>query len=129
MDIEKLTILRNTIVAHPGTFNMESWGSVNGNRLSWPTPQQLLEDDPDVTACIGGWAAALFCTETNKPVEAIHHEVGPILGLTADQAFNLFYPGPTRVAGCPYSATADQAVRVLDHLIETNEVSWEVAFA
>lgn len=78
-------------------------------------------------SCIGGWALKL---NGEKPTGAWNATELP--GLTHIQALHLFYPGlefELRSNSSPYGATPQQAARVLDHLIETGNVDWSVAFA
>lgn len=77
-----------------------------------------VRNDCGTTACIAGWAEALF-TE----VEDIGGNAEELLGLgepVANKLFHGFPRGNIRPA---------QAADVLDHLIRTGEVDWSVAQA
>ena len=76
-------------------------------------------------ACIAGWAGRIFSTRITQA------EGYEILGLNEEQAWDLFLPGnQLNLIGRFYNEiTLGHAVKVLDHLIETGEVDWHVAFA
>jgi hypothetical protein len=75
-------------------------------------------------ACIGGWTARLFL-----PPDELWSLSGVrrALGITSEDAERLFFwggAGPTTVKWS--DTTAGQAVRVLDHLMETGRVEWSI---
>ena len=77
--------------------------------------------------CMGGHSAALFGGEP--------HRQGDALGLTPSQEAALFLPSTSCCLQAwfdrgrtPFTATNSEAARVLDHLLETGEVNWAVAF-
>jgi hypothetical protein len=74
-------------------------------------------------ACIAGWAKHLL-----NP-SAVHAETAAInaLGLTKEQAYELFWLGDRLGPDPLWDAGPQQAVSVLDHLIATGEVDWTVA--
>jgi hypothetical protein len=74
-------------------------------------------------ACIGGWAEFLILGSLNDMRVRIS-DVGALLGLSEDQSDELFHP-PLRMDW--RDITIPQAVAVLDHLLATGEVSWDVA--
>jgi hypothetical protein len=94
----------------------------------------------NTTACIAGWAAyaAGYRGNDSEEIEVIaadylglNHEPTPVV--IGGQAGQLFYPpvfdaapiGDRDSSGY-YQATPEQAAVVLNHLIETGEVKWDV---
>lgn len=83
------------------------------------------EEECGTVACIAGWASmVLGCDaerETHLQAAARH------FGLDYDYARrNLFIPNGS--VSRAYSATPAQAVLVLDHLLNTGDADWRVAF-
>lgn len=130
LNVENLTRLRDTILAVPDQFDMEHWArDASGNST---TRDQLLAHNCGTAACIGGWASVIFFQESADPdpVMVSEYEVAEVLGIEDWQADQMFFPARRTPDGnCPYQTTNVQAARVIDHLIETGEVDWEVAFA
>jgi hypothetical protein len=127
---ERLTRLRDAVLDAPDNFNMKSWADATGADAPLQiTPAMVVGKTPGVTACLGGWASALFFPESNT-VYVGKETAGKALGLTKSEADQLFYPcGIFEKCGqSPYRSTNVQAARVLDHLIETGEVDWSKAF-
>lgn len=71
-------------------------------------------------ACIAGWAAVVLRPRT-LGVDAA--TIGGLFGLEAEQRSELFCPMGYYEPG---RYTLSQAVRVLDHLVETGEVRWDL---
>ena len=114
MDIPRVTQLRDFLATlPPSSFDMSIWGTY---------------ESCNTAVCIGGWAVRLF--NLKQPplrglfVKLIAGEklVADHLGLTEDQADALFYPPNYKDHYYPLQ----QAVAVLDHLIETGEVDWTI---
>jgi hypothetical protein len=141
-NVQNILALRDAIMAAPEHFDMKHWARGpyyprDGDIL----PQHILDHTPDYTACFGGWAEALFgdqveplssLDENAKTVDERCRIVAEYLGITEEQANDLFLPGSREslVDVCetsPYWITAAQGARVLDHLAETGEVDWSVA--
>lgn len=78
-------------------------------------------DECGSVCCIGGWTEHLFA----GPGELSEEAVAELIGLDYLEGQTLFYPANYDRA---WDATPAQAVRVLDHLLATGEVCWEVAF-
>jgi hypothetical protein len=111
-------------------FDMTTWGHAGFKPLhNCGTP-----------ACIGGWAAALFEPNTFFPTRDVNAYLAPILGLTLEQAQDLFTPneggwtshprgpGGTLPKGTNQSdLTRTMAVAVLRNLARTHRVDWSVA--
>jgi hypothetical protein len=79
--------------------------------------------DPEcgTVACIGGWTCQLF----GRPADARSDNFAQwALGLSEDVSGHLFVPEGWRD---PDFATPAQAADVLDHLIATGEVRWDLA--
>lgn len=80
-------------------------------------------------ACIGGWSRALF-GNPGYQYDSIARVGATVLGIGQTKATMLFYPSgeislsPFRSA---YSAAPAEAANVLDHLLRTGEVDWNVA--
>jgi hypothetical protein len=126
-NVQNILTLRDAILAAPEHFDMRSW--TKSRYPETPTRVELMEHTCGTTACIGGWASALFFPESTHPIYVAEDEVAYVLGLTDDQVRHLFYPRDDKINGrTPYDATNVEAVRVLDHLIETGKVDWNKAF-
>jgi hypothetical protein len=101
-------------------------------------PEQFRMDEwvCGTAACIGGWADLLMHHKSepdadfDSPVPV--SEISWWLGLTPNQKEELFYPLTDNyryTCGFPDQGafiTRDHAVRVIDHLIKTGEVDWEL---
>jgi hypothetical protein len=70
-------------------------------------------------ACIGGWVENLFFKRTVSESTA-----GEIIGLSLEQADDLFYPPPGIVPEGYGGITRAHAVAVLDHYLATGEIDW-----
>lgn len=98
-------------------FDMGTCGDVDDVPMAWcQTP-----------SCIGGWGRVLF----NSPT-GIEHVGRTLLGLPEMKVDALFFPcgaGLPQVGlgSMPNRATPTQAANVLDHLIRTGEVRWDLA--
>jgi hypothetical protein len=127
LNVENILVLREAILAHPDNFGMAEWGG-------GLTPQQLFDRYHGATACLGGWAEALFCVPADQKLDKRRIAVAEALGLLLVDANDLFFPclhGSARKIHedfNPYDATAAQAAIVLDHLIETGDVDWNKAY-
>lgn len=71
-------------------------------------------------ACIAGWTNFIFSPKT-KGAHTTH--AAETLGLDGSQCFALFLP---LGFGTPGKYTREQAIRVLDHLLETEEINWNI---
>lgn len=122
MNVENLRIVRDTIaLLPPERFNMATWGGLQTNIYAQLVDQFQLKHDCGTCGCIGGWAQALL----SKKGEPEEFEPRDLLGLTSDEAEELFYP---RLPNDRLwnSVTIPEAVKVLDHLIETGKVDWSI---
>lgn len=111
---ERLVYLRDFLLGlDPELFDMGDWPS-SDEIHSCKTP-----------ACIGGWTDALFSPNAFM----LSSESGALIGLTAEQSTQLFFPGGNMGNGerAIDSKTPTQAAAVLTHLIATGEVDWSVA--
>ena len=75
------------------------------------------------SACIGGFAAILANGGTMRVGRDYESEGREYLGLDPETAGNLFYPGATEYG---YEASADDAIKVLEHLKATGEADWTI---
>lgn len=82
----------------------------------WPDAAELHRCG--TAACIGGWADAIWGRTTTND------EAGERLGLSADEAWALFYPSSDWLNT---DTTIAQALRVVDHFLATGEVDWSKA--
>jgi hypothetical protein len=91
------------------TFNMCHW---NERRYGCGT-----------AACIGGFAEMLLKTERDSKREIPWSEVASdFFGLDVLPGNNLFFPSEVRME----NITTDDAIAVLNNLIETGKVDWRV---
>lgn len=117
MNIERLTQVRDWLAAggdeETVSFDMEAYIIHKKEEDGWPSCA--------TTCCIGGY------------IELKWGKVGEIrpeylVGLTTKQWYSLCFPSSNLSDGSsPYDATAEQAAKVVDHLIKTGEVDWEKA--
>lgn len=118
LNIENINKVQAAILAAGEEhFEMSTWGSFIPH-------EDLIEHKCGTAACIGGWAIAL--DGGIKGHEGLVGRASKIFGITREQGWALFVPkqkvgDPTD----PYRATPQQAVRVLDILIETGEIDWD----
>lgn len=83
----------------------------------------------NTVACIAGHAALLEAAETRlKPSLDIEDTARNWLGLTEDQADDLFMPSHLPDGKHYEDVTSKIAVRVCEHFRDTGEVNWWVAF-
>ena len=99
-------------------FTMHMW-SWNRRAHTGATPSRLIHDC-DTAGCIGGWTNAMF---PPTPGEGRERGAQNALGLTAEQADALFYPGSDISWDL---LTVPVAVATLKNLIITGEVSWTI---
>lgn len=127
---DNIRIVRDLILERPEQFDMEVLvfsGDPDGSTVAG------LEHPCGTVACIAGWAAFASGYRGGENRE-IEQRAADFLGLEMTRlsifmisgpAADLFYPsGETTDA---YLATAEQAAKVLDHLIETGEIDWSKA--
>lgn len=110
LDVERLNKVADMIQSHPEHFNMDWFLSREGGTGScWP--QDIAGADLfecGTTACIAGWAVALWGAEVGPKDTDIDATAARILGMDKDEAgVLLFYADPL------FHMTADQAA---DHL-------------
>lgn len=87
------------------------------------------------TACICGWAIAIFDPKSPLYSEETFLHGGSLLGLNATQITNLFAPSLASSGGKAfdrqgrelYDATPKEAAKVVRYLAETGEVDWAKA--
>lgn len=133
LNIERLTILRDTIQAlDPSRFDMANWVSSTDKddryRYQGVYASELMHTC-DTAGCIGGWAEALFLSESQIRTST-SDQVGEVLGLSHRQRYDLFFPGagPTPIESPELDQiTQAHAVETLTKLIETGEIDWSHA--
>lgn len=99
----------------------------DGDTHNERTISEGLKHNCNSCACIAGWASSL--TEMGKD-EDIEEAAARYMGLGYREAHDLFYP-----YGLDHSWEAhtgwghvrpEQAIKVLDHLLETGKVDWKI---
>lgn len=109
-NIERLTQIRDLIIAEPAKLEMNSWSTVNANDLTF-NDDGYAKVSCGTTQCIAGWAVVLHgyvmlygidqqdadggyfavnCQARNGRVMDIEWKATEILGLTEDEANFLF---------------------------------------
>lgn len=124
LNIPNIKRVRDVIAGLPDErFDMRDLYRKNGEETH-PTSAGAgsLVRECNTAACIAGWTVALLAPEEARAADAVTAMY--LLGLDERQRGALFMPPGYHQAG-RYSRA--QAVAVLDHLIETGEVSWSDA--
>lgn len=109
-------------------MNVEAIKIVRDHIASLP-PELFDMGNPCGSACcLGGHTNNVFYGDDQRPLIGLSDEAGAdtALGLSEDQARRLFYPSMREGRAKPYHAEPHDAVRVLDHLLETGEVDWSI---
>lgn len=83
-----------------------------------------METSCGTSHCIAGWARCLLAPRSRRTDSAVAQD---LLGLSSDEAHDLFYCGGADDNDPAWLSKPSQAVAVLDHLIATGEVDWSVA--
>lgn len=108
---ERLEYLRDFLRARVKPKQFDMWGI--------PDPHDTGTGKCGSPACIAGWALALMGDDYLCIIE-----VGPkMFGLTPSASMDLF----GEITPVKARATPTQAANVLDHLIRTGEVRWDLA--
>lgn len=106
MNTELLTQVRDRILAEPLRFDM--------------TDYVRLDTECGTACCIAGTAVFLVYPDRDLFSPGIHDEAEDLLGLTWQQAMDLFLPTHRALD----EVTPAEAAATIDRLIETGEVSW-----
>lgn len=113
---DRMIQLRDFLAKLPDErFNM-MWWSVNAEDARQFTHVRHANYCGTI-CCIGGWTEALFP----------EHAARDTLGLTDQEAYDLFYPEHLRDEAEWQSVTPAQAVAVLDNYLATGEIDWGAA--
>lgn len=121
MNRENIKKVRDVIAAlPPERFDMGDVAYHRGRGEVLPQNRTVLHNC-NTAACIAGWTNALF-GQPRSYRDGLN-DAAQHLGLDPDEQRHLFCP----VRYANGRTTAAQAVRVLDHLLETGEVDWSVA--
>jgi hypothetical protein len=134
----------NTVIARirknkEFVFNMSTWGNptVDENGKFIDGEGEVIDEHTCGTAaCIAGFCVVVKNDDKIPPYAAAFDTGMNFLGLERSQARRLFMPEYDNEgrhfnadSGCyPYEATADQGIKVLEHLRDTGEVDWRVAW-
>lgn len=118
-------------------FNMREWFDIDRSTYAYNLPSVLLDQmekghgDCGTVACIAGHAALLDAAENESPnSKAYNTRIGAMnkarvwLGLTSEQANELFLPGHSSNMPIPDQIPLDYAIVVLENLKKTGEVDW-----
>lgn len=147
MNLENIRKVRDAIAKlekEPERFNMASWVGYVDYHLFLESSSEfdsieeeyqctlnsIKEGDCNTCACIGGWAVAILSKEYN-PQSTFMEEGAELLGLTEEEAHKLFTPWDmydTPLLGDPVKAGPKEAVKVLTHILENNEIDWNAAW-
>jgi hypothetical protein len=115
IDVERLVWLRDFLARLPAeNFDMGDFGPAR----RWKPAEYYLEHRCRTPACIAGWASVLFGGRVGEDPGDVAERVLRLNGDDADDLF-LGYDHHT-------TYTPADAVKVLDHLLATGEVRWDV---
>lgn len=127
MNRQNITAVRDLIASLPDRkFAMDTWiADIADNAWGHPMTSEAALHSCNTAGCIGGWANALAMRSQerlflNLPATA------EWMGLTFEVGYDLFHPD---IPGLHYNdrtITRTEAVMVLDHLLATGDVSWEI---
>jgi hypothetical protein len=132
MNRENIQKVRDYLSNLPdGRFAIGTWFFVPGTGFSHTlhdrgfTNATALEGSCGTVACIAGHTLA--CLEPDGTIPAmVSPKAAELLGLSTDEAFALFEGYDVANLDDPDEITTADAVRVLDHLLETGEVDWSI---
>lgn len=127
MNRERITQLRDVLAElPPERFNIRYWATDRATGRPHPILStfeadfSIVKHDCGTAACIAGWALTLFKPEVTN----IGSSAQTVLGLTNEQAYELFEPEGYSDEDANERFTAQAAVAALDHLLDTGEVRW-----
>lgn len=103
-------------------FDMKNWDNFEHNSTT-VYPENIC----GTPSCIGGWAEAIVRYENKVDDHAwlSSTKIGEWLGIEDYQIAPLFFPeGEAADVWGVYEATKEDAIAVLENLIETGEVDW-----
>lgn len=136
--------LRDFIAKNPSQFDMAVWFEAYST-LKETTPHQAIHNCNTV-GCIGGWTGVLLMSKIpgavlslgyngdfNDTIQKAGYVVHPdadsedlsgmALGMTEEESTALFCPEGYQESG---TYTLAQALRTIDHLMATGEISWSI---
>lgn len=148
MNLENIRKVRDAIAKlekEPKRFNMSCWVDFINDRTtgiyldSGDIEEEynyilnnIKEGDCNTCACIGGWAVAVLGDNSINMQHGFMEYGAQLLGLTDMEAAKLFTPWDVEnnppLAGEPFKAGPKEAVKVLTHMLETNEIDWNAAW-
>lgn len=110
----------------PERFDMGYFSSVVGDPEGEYISATQIRTDCGTTACIAGWAVALFTVNERADGSGLAKNM---LGLTDQQAGTLFYANSTAYdddeeAVAYWDATPTQAANVIDNYLATGVIDW-----
>jgi hypothetical protein len=111
----------------PIGFLMSNYITFDGDIISWDDDDRAIKHDCGTAACIGGYCGLLMGQSVD---ETRNNSIRPYrewLGISEEEVYLLFF-----AHGCatPFEKiTAEQAVKVLEHLRDTGVVYWGAADA
>lgn len=119
---ENIRAVRDLIaIMDSSRFRMDYWVAWNDD-VSRDIDISDLAHTCETAGCIGGWTDAIFGNRSMGMESAM-----ATLGLSVAESKILFTPSIARGDGVDWiggDITQAEAVMVLDHLLETGEVSW-----
>ena len=134
MNIENVKRVRDAVAASK-SFDMARWGITTYDDVEFKDGHFC-----GSPGCIRGHAVALMiddglyeCSEVEDDhtryvsIDNAHCDAGVWMGLDIDMAGELFLPAEPSAS--IYLITQDQAVKCLDHLLETGVVDWAQALS
>jgi hypothetical protein len=89
----------------------------------WRNNPRKFKEDCCTAACIAGWTLVRLASSQQRRCGADARDAGQLLGLETEEADELFLPEGYEQGGRYDRA---DAVRVLDHLLETGQVDWSI---
>ena len=124
MNIDNLKLLRDTI-ANSQAFDMGDWPHIDKSDAEYIAGGHYC----GTPVCIGGHGEALIRVSGERPDDSSISvkDVGGWLGLSGKKFNALFFPRREDAGIDMLDITQAQAIRCLDHLIETGEVDWRAA--
>lgn len=126
MNRERIQILRDHLASLPDDrFDIRFWFTDDQGEPHTDIHRSVFDpkevvNECGTAACIGGWAFALFMSEVFVDNENFIDQLASLMALTVEEAGELFMPDGHH-AGIQ---TREDAIRTLDHLLETGEVVW-----
>jgi hypothetical protein len=123
---KRLEFVRDFIASIPeDNFNMGDWhGTMASSPVAKARRTIKKKHYCGTVACIGGWTELLFAAPAASGWYG--HKAPSLLGLSQEDAQELFYPHALEDSLEWNQITNAQAVRVIDHFLATGKVDWTI---